>query len=290
MNACASSPPTQARSVRPNGAPPIVIGPNAVILGYVLKSIPNSDFGMGTFNGRLRLQKLIYMVEAFGVYLGYDFSWYLRGPYCTSLARTGFELEQIIDRIPDDTKARFLQKDIQKKFDRCLEFIRSIMGGSDDLDKLEIASSIHILAKTTNASKKDIFEHVVSKIPGNADRRSELLALCEKMWNALSGLSVLPDAEKRLPNSAERSSSSSAARYTIKTVPESIDPIKDAMIEKQQYGDAAIAVTLKDLHEHNQDLEPNDQPAFAQRPSHVAQLASDSKRNEILEFVTRQYR
>jgi len=267
----------------------MIIGPNAVVLGYVLRSIPNSDFGMGTFDGRLRLQKLIYMVEAFGVYLGYDFSWYLRGPYCTNLARTGFELEQIMDRIPNDTKARFLQKDIQTRFDLCLEFIRSVMSGSDDLDGLEIAASIHILAKTTTASKKDIFERVVSKIPGNASRRLELLATCEKMWSALSDFSVLPDAKRSPPNSTERANAPRTARYSIKAVPESIDPIKDAMIEKQQYGDAAIAVTLKDLYEHNQDLVPNDQPAFTQRPSHVAQLVSDSKRNEILNYVTRQY-
>lgn len=278
-----------ARAVCPSEASHMIIGPNAVVLGYVLKSIPTSDFGMKTFDGRLRLQKLIYMVEAFGVYLGYDFSWYLRGPYCTNLARTGFELEQIMDRIPDDTKVRFLQKDIQTRFDRYLEFIRSIMDSSNDLDKLEIAASVHILAKTTTATKKDIFERVVSKIPGNANRRPELLATCEKMWNALSNLSVLSDEERSPPNSAERADAPKTPRYRIKEVPESIDPIKSAMIEKQQYGDAAIAVTLKDIYEHNLDLVPNDQPAFTQRPSHVAQLVSDSKRNEILNYVTRQY-
>jgi len=267
----------------------MIIGPNAVILGYVLKSIPNSDFSMKTFGDRLRLQKIVYMVEAFGVYLGYDFSWYLRGPYCTNLARAGFELEQIMDRIPDGDGVKFLEKDIQKKFDRCVGFIASVMDRHDDLDKLEIAASIHILAKTSNASKQDIFERVVSKMPKSEARRADLLALCEKMWDGLSAHSLLSDKKNGQSGPGEPRKTPKREKYSIKAVPESIGEIKGAMIEKQQYGDAALAVTLKDIYEHNQDLEPNDEPAFTQRPSHVAQLVSDTKRNEILTYVTRQY-
>lgn len=271
------------------GAPDMIVGPNSVILGYILKSIPNSDFRMTDFDDRLRLQKLIYMVEAFGVYLGYDFSWFLRGPYCTNLARTGFELEQLVDSIPDDAKARFLDKGKQKRFDRCVNFIRSIMDGPRDLDRLEIAASVHLLAQNPRASQKDVFERVVSKIPGNAGRRAELLETCQKMWDALSANSLLPDRASGTPAADDRAPKPPQAVFRLEKAPESMDAIKDAMIERQQYGDAAIAVTLKDLHEHRADLEPNERPAFMRRPNEIEPLVPDSAQDALITKVLRQY-
>ena len=58
---------------------------HSVWLGLVLKKIPefSDDFSMDRFNDRLKLQKIIYLLQAFDVYLGYNFGWYLRGPYCS---------------------------------------------------------------------------------------------------------------------------------------------------------------------------------------------------------------
>jgi len=174
----------------------LIIDPSAVNLGYVLRSIPHSSFKMDTFNDRLRLQKLVYMVEAFGVYLGYDYSWYLRGPYCTSLARTGFELEQINHKIPDRAKARFMYPEVQKKFNRAIKFIASIMKDPDDTIRLEIASSLHLLVVTTDMEKKDIIKRVILKM-SCLDLDGGLLARsCEDMWAKLCKEGLIPDERR----------------------------------------------------------------------------------------------
>ncbi len=51
----------------------------------VLKSlgIPTS---LKTFNKRLIVQKAIYLAQSGGINLGYHYSWYLRGPYSSSVA------------------------------------------------------------------------------------------------------------------------------------------------------------------------------------------------------------
>ena len=72
----------------------------SVELGFILKQIPGYDFSLEGFSDRLKLQKTIYLLQVFGVYLGYDFSWYLRGPYCSILAANGFLLQDIYDEIP----------------------------------------------------------------------------------------------------------------------------------------------------------------------------------------------
>lgn len=177
-------------------APNLIIDPSAVNLGYILRSIPHSSFTMDTFNDRLRLQKLVYMVEAFGVYLGYDYSWYLRGPYCTSLARAGFELEQINYKIPDGARAKFMYPEVQKRFDRATRFIASIMKDPEDLTRLEIASSLHLLVETTGMTKPDIINRVISKMSCLDLDRGSLLRSCEEMWDKLCKEGLIRDDHK----------------------------------------------------------------------------------------------
>ena len=45
-----------------------------------------------SFDDRLIIQKAIYLVQAGGASLGYDFRWYLRGPYSPSLSRDAFSI------------------------------------------------------------------------------------------------------------------------------------------------------------------------------------------------------
>lgn len=53
-----------------------------------------------TFDNRLLVQKAIYLAQAAGFDLGYYFGWYLRGPYCSSVAQDLFSA--IED--PEDSK------------------------------------------------------------------------------------------------------------------------------------------------------------------------------------------
>ena len=267
----------------------MIIGPNAVILGYVLRSIPNSDFSMGDFGGRLRLQKIIYLVEAFGVYLGYGFSWYLRGPYCTSLTRAGLELEQVASEIPDNARAQFLRKAARERFDRCVRFIGSIMDGPNDLDRLEIAASVHLLAKDSALSKKDIFGRIVSKMPQGHTSREQLGRHCDDMWDRLVGHSLVSD-DARDPGPAQRQAGGAqGSGYRVTEVPEHMDRIMGAMTDYQQYGDVALAVTMKDIHDSRQELRANSPPAFMHRPNEVEQLAPDPDLDGLITRVLRQY-
>ena len=127
-------------------------------LGFILKQIPDFDFSMNMFSDRLRLQKTIYLLQAFGIYLGYDFSWYLRGPYCSLLATNGFELESVYEHIPDDGKTQFQKNTVQKRFREFLQFVRD-----KTTAELEIAASLHYLKKTNYADDDKIKSKVETK-------------------------------------------------------------------------------------------------------------------------------
>ena len=110
-------------------------------LGYILRQFPKYDFKMNEFDDRLRLQKFVYLLQIHDIYLGYDFSWYLRGPYCTTLARRGFALERIYGHMPRD-KVWFERKQVQNRFEKFKEFITDRI---QDVEFLEAAASLHML-------------------------------------------------------------------------------------------------------------------------------------------------
>ena len=76
-------------------------------LGYVLRQFPQFEFSMRYFDHRLRAQKFVYLLQAFNVYMGYDYSWYLRGPYCSNLAASGLALDGFYGDIPQGARIVF---------------------------------------------------------------------------------------------------------------------------------------------------------------------------------------
>ena len=131
-----------------------------VDLGFVLKQFPRLEFGMHTFEHRLRLQKFVYLLQAFDVYLGYDYSWYLRGPYCSNLAASGFALAEFYGDIPGGSRMSFSSSAVHGRFEKFVEFIA---GREADTDFLEMAASFHFLEKGGGLSRDEIFEKVRNK-------------------------------------------------------------------------------------------------------------------------------
>ena len=151
---------------------PANINPEAVNLGLVLRNLDNFD--MSTFEGRLTLQKTVYLMQAFGIYLGHNFSWYIRGPYSSHLTSVGFTLEKIYHKIPI---AGHFEKNTQKKFDVFIEFMSD---KKDDPDRLEILASIHFLKKLhPEMTKSEIIDIVKNKQKYFKKKQ------CEKSWQEL---------------------------------------------------------------------------------------------------------
>ena len=132
----------------------------SVELGFILRQIDGYEFSMERFSDRLKLQKLVYLLQAFGVYLGYDFSWYLRGPYCSLLAHNGFSLQEIYDMIPAGIKLRSRRD--RDNFTRFLRFVKD-----KKIDDLEIAASLHYLKKVHGGQISD--EGIIKRVTKKRD-------------------------------------------------------------------------------------------------------------------------
>ena len=152
-----------------------------VDLGLIMRHF-DVDFSMSTFDERLRLQKFIYLLQTFGIYLGYDFSWHIRGPYCSTLATNGFALREIYNKIPSN-KVRFENPSVQKKFKKFQDFIKNRMA---DEQFLEIAASLHNLNATKISKDVDLVQTLMNRKPGRF-REEQCREILEelKKWDLL---------------------------------------------------------------------------------------------------------
>ena len=142
---------------------------DVIYLGGIIKRV--SNFDMGSLKDRKILQKTVYLMQAFGISIGYHFSWYIYGPYSTALTKIGFQLVEKYDEI---SASRFVNQEAEKKFERFLDFISDIKNNDEFL---EILASLHYL-KDKNSDKDGniLIDFLQTKKP-SLDRE-----MCEDAW------------------------------------------------------------------------------------------------------------
>lgn len=89
---------------------------------------------------RLKLQKTVYLLEAFGLQLGYGFNWYKYGPYSQDLVHDAYEvLYSERNEYENRTKSWRFSEDSEKRFDKFKDICADIL---DDPDALELVASV----------------------------------------------------------------------------------------------------------------------------------------------------
>lgn len=110
-------------------------------------------FSMDTFQDRLILQKAIYLVQSVGINLGYHYSWYLKGPYSTSLAADGFSIRDELITNSDESEKWQLDALITDK----LELIQNWFSQTNKAElakQLELYASVHFLIEKKQMSRE----------------------------------------------------------------------------------------------------------------------------------------
>ena len=122
---------------------------SAIELGYILKHVPGCEFSMDRFDDRLRLQKTVYLLQAFGINRGCEFGWYLRGPYCPLGATDCFDLRGVYSGMPDGRRV-FTAYKANEAFSRFYSFVRG-----KSTAYLEIAAPMHRLKLSGTGGSDD---------------------------------------------------------------------------------------------------------------------------------------
>lgn len=150
-------------------------------IGGIIKRV--GSFSNETLEDRKRFQKTVYLIQAFGIDLGYEFNWYVHGPYSPRLAKVGYKLEEIYDQVQP---TKFSDETYQERFEEFLEFVDPI---KKDVDRLEASASLHWLDQINPDLPHDILiEHLL-------EEEKEELALpkedCEELWDKLYNYNVV---------------------------------------------------------------------------------------------------
>ena len=153
-------------------------GTDPYTLGVIMRDIDNFD--IRTFEGRLVLQKTIYLLQSFDIRLGYQFNWYLHGVYSPGLTRDGFKLKKFIGNMPS-IDVRFADRRDQERYGAFMEFMQD---KKFKPDLLEIASSICFL-RDSGFEKEAVLDMVEMKKP--QFERTQ----CVDMWNGLESCGVI---------------------------------------------------------------------------------------------------
>lgn len=125
------------------------------------------DSSIASLNDRLRVQKAVYLGQLFGVDLGYRYSWYVKGPYCTTLTQDYFELDQ---QKSSDNEVWTLNDDVKEKLSKAKAFLsKPIEVGLEKPQWFELLASLHYLYKVSRLSADKVKAKIIEAKPHLAD-------------------------------------------------------------------------------------------------------------------------
>lgn len=139
-------------------------------------------FSPGSFQGRLRIQKVVYLLQAMGETAGrkFGFSVYYRGPYSPMLAKAYY------GRLPGSFAVGQSQDDIPP------ETIKALAQAADQgNDFLEAASTLHAYGKRPNYGKEEAM-NVVERMKPHLD-----IETIEAAWGFLSQHGLVGDVPEQ---------------------------------------------------------------------------------------------
>lgn len=100
----------------------------------------------GSTEERLELQKTIYLLQAYGLKLGYGFSWYRYGPYSQDLVYDAYTvLDSEKNKYGQAASTWSFSESCLKKFEEFKQICSSILRSAEDL---ELAASVDFLRNT----------------------------------------------------------------------------------------------------------------------------------------------
>lgn len=120
------------------------------ILGGLIKRI-YPDFNLNSFENRLKLQKIIFLMRSHDLDLGYNYNLYMRGPYSVSLTRDAFLIEDW--NIIEETI--FTDQDTEERF---TTFINKITPYKNNTKWLEIASTLLLIKSLKDPNDKQLIK------------------------------------------------------------------------------------------------------------------------------------
>jgi hypothetical protein len=108
-------------------------------LNYFYKYFFDSDIDMKSFDNRIRLQKIFFILKLEGMEMNYTFTWYIHGPYSPQLAVDGYTTQEHLNQKTQLIyESSYDERQMIKKLKNAFQII-------NDVNKLELIASYYYL-------------------------------------------------------------------------------------------------------------------------------------------------
>ena len=114
-----------------------------------------------SFSNRLQLQKLTYLLEVFGIDLGFKFRWYIHGPYSRVLTKVLYDDDkeeserEVLDHFPQE----------EQKINALKEFLGRDVTSSHSLELIVSLHYLLALAEKTGESDEEVLRRLQIEKP-----------------------------------------------------------------------------------------------------------------------------
>ena len=138
-------------------------------LGHIYKQVLGKDFNGRSFDDRLKLQKIVYLLENMGVSIGdYNYRWYKHGPYSQTLQDEILDNKTIIN--PSDLYLSDYAKEKIKDLNKTLS---SLNDPAYDLEQwLECLASLLFIKRNEKVSNENELINILIDRKPHLDKRA----------------------------------------------------------------------------------------------------------------------
>lgn len=134
---------------------------------------------MSEFDNRIKYQKIVYLLQASGISLGYGFNWYIKGPYSSPLAHDLFEIDD--DIYEASKKIVFIDHD--NIVSEMKKFQNKLGADIDNIIYLEILASLHYISKAYGKSGFNNLRNKLLEVKPNLREIDNIDEIIEKAHN-----------------------------------------------------------------------------------------------------------
>ena len=106
---------------------------------------------MDNFDNRLKYQKVVYLLQTYGLSLGYGYSWYIKGPYSPDLTKVLFN---ITPELYEESKNLKFGNEIAID-EKIISWLKTLELNINDNLFLEVLSSLIFINRSINSSSVD---------------------------------------------------------------------------------------------------------------------------------------
>jgi hypothetical protein len=162
-------------------------------LAKVLEAADGDTFE--NLEGRITIQKKIYLLQIGGVDLGYSFAWNTFGPYSPALAKDCRVLEQYLDQANEKAQLLTLRDEVRDRIERAVVVINAVPTSMPSALWLELVTSVHMLARINfpDVPVQDLMADQEVRVQAELERRKpymkEFIAQAgAEIWSSLKTL------------------------------------------------------------------------------------------------------